>query len=137
MSLVLDASLAVSWYFADERTQSRLAVFRTVAEQGGVVPALFPLEVANVLQMAVVRGRVTRAFRDASLHDLSLIELEIDPETNDHAWADTLALAERHRLTVYDAAYLELALRRDLPLATLDAALAAAGKAEGLEALPI
>jgi predicted nucleic acid-binding protein len=72
------------------------------------------------------------AFRDATLADLALLPIQVDPETNRHAWGATMRLAERHKLTVYDAAYLELAQRRGLPLATLDKDLRAAASAEGV-----
>lgn len=70
------------------------------------------------------------------LLDLERFPLEIDASTNDVAWSETLTLADRHNLTVYDAAYLELAMRRALPLATLDTRLADAARAEGLAVLP-
>ena len=87
------------------------------------------LEVANVLEMGVRRGRHDAAFRDATLADLALLPISTD------AWGPTLQLASRHGLTLYDAAYLEVAQRRALPLATLDVDLRAAGKAEGLPLL--
>ena len=66
------------------------------------------------------RGRIDLDDRDAGLVDLSRLAIKIDAGTNLHAWTATLGLSTRHRLTVYDACYLELALRRGLPLATLD-----------------
>lgn len=130
MSLVLDASLTVSWFFADEQTPHGMAVLDRVSRQGAVVPSLWRLEVANALQMAVRRRRMDRSFRDSNLADLGAMNIEIDGQTNVQAWSATVRLADAHDLTIYDAAYLELALRRKLPLATLDAALAAAARAE-------
>jgi predicted nucleic acid-binding protein len=77
------------------------------------------------------RGRIDAAFPDATLSDLGQLGIVGDPETDGHAWAGTLQLADRFRLTLYDAPYLELAQRRRLPLATLDNDLRAAGKALG------
>jgi predicted nucleic acid-binding protein len=77
------------------------------------------------------RGRIDAAFRDASMSDLALLDIVADPETDVHAWAATLQLSERFRLTTYDAAYLELARRRDLPLASLDRELQTAARALG------
>ena len=129
MSLVLDASLALAWYFQDEATATTDAVLDRVAETGAVVPALWRLELANGLQVAVRRGRISPAYRDASLADLTQMRIETDSETDVHAWSATLMLAEKHDLTLYDAAYLKLAQRRRLPLATLDRGLRrAAGK---------
>jgi predicted nucleic acid-binding protein len=76
--------------------------------------------------MAVRHKRIDARFRDASLADLRSLPIEIDPETDRHAWAATLKLAERCKLTLYDAAYLELARRVGLPLASLDQQLRAA-----------
>ena len=90
---------------------------------------------ANVLEMSVRRGRHDAAFRDAALADLAVLPSSIDGETDRQAWGATVRLAARHRLTIYDAAYLELAQRRGLPLATLDTELRGAASAEGLTLL--
>jgi predicted nucleic acid-binding protein len=123
VSLVLDASLALAWYFQDEATPETDTILDRVAETGAIVPALWRLELANGLQVAVRRGRITAAYRDPSLADLTQMQIETDLETDLHAWSATLRLAEKHQLTLYDAAYLELAQRRRLPLATLDRGL--------------
>jgi predicted nucleic acid-binding protein len=120
VSLVLDASLALTWYFQDEATSATDTILDRVAETGAVVPALWRLEIANGLQVAVRRGRISVAYRDASLAELTQMQIDTDSETDVHAWSATLRLAEKHELTLYDAAYLELAQRRRLPLATLD-----------------
>jgi predicted nucleic acid-binding protein len=128
LTLVSDASVTVAWRFEDEKTPATEAVFDRVVATGAVVPMIWPLEVANALRVAERTGRVSRGYVDASLRDLQRLEIEIDPETSAQAWTATLALARAHNLTLYDAAYLELALRRDLPLATLDAKLRAAAQ---------
>ena len=84
------------------------------------------------LQAGVRRGRHDAAFRDATLADLALLPISVDPETERQAWSATIRLAHQHGLTVYDAAYLELAQRRGLPLATLDDELCRAAQSEGL-----
>jgi predicted nucleic acid-binding protein len=91
--------------------------------------------VANVLEMSVRRKRHDRIFRDATLADLAQLPIQVDLQTDQQAWSATLRLAERHQLTLYDAAYLELALRRNLPLATLDDDLRRAAKAEKVQTL--
>jgi len=83
----------------------------------------------------VRRRRIDANFRRAALTDLALLDITIDAETDAHAWGETLEVADSFQLTVYDAAYLELAKRRTLPLATLDNELATAGKALGLRIL--
>jgi predicted nucleic acid-binding protein len=120
VTFVLDASLALAWYFQDEATPATEMILDRVVETGAVVPALWRLELVNGLQVAVRRGRISAAYRDRSLADLAQMQIETDPETDVHAWSVTLRLADRHELTLYDAAYLELAQRRRLPLATLD-----------------
>ena len=129
MSVVLDSSATLAWIYSDETTKEIRQVFDAVADRGAVVPALWRLEVANSLSIAVRRGRIDREFRRAALADLALLEIATDPGTDTYAWTGTLQLADRFRLTVYDAAYLELAQRRGMPLATLDEELRAAGAA--------
>ena len=135
MSLVVDASLAIAWYFDDESTEATEGVLDRVTEFGAVVPGLWRLEVANAFQMAVRRKRIDAAYRDASLGELALMPITVDDETNSYAWTTTLRLAERFSLTLYDAAYLELAQRRSLPLATLDRNLRAAAPALNIQLL--
>src|SRR5579871_1530647 len=129
MSLVLDSSVTLAWVYSNETTVAIRRVFDLVNATGAWVPALWRLEVANILEMGVRRGRHDAKFRDATLRDLALLPISIDQETEEHAWGATLRLAERHRLTLYDAAYLELAKRRSLALATLDRELRSAAKA--------
>ena len=137
MSPVLDCSATLAWAYGDETTDAVRAVFEIVATDGAWVPALWRLEVANVLEMGVRRNRHDAAFRDATLADLALLAIRLDPETNEHAWSATARLAARHRLTLYDAAYLEVARRRNVPLATLDRELRAAAAEEGVPLLGI
>jgi predicted nucleic acid-binding protein len=118
VSLVIDSSMTLAWYFEDEKTAASIGVLKRVAEEGAVLPALWHLEVLNGLQVAVRRGRITIAYRDASLDDLRALVIAIDPGTKRQAWSATLRLCDRFGLTPYDAAYLELAQRRQLPLAT-------------------
>ena len=133
MSIVLDASISLAWLFDDEVTPEIDEIFDAIAISGAVVPGLWRLEVANGLKMAARRGRMTLDYRGASLARLSDLPIEIDAETNSHAWQATLHLADRYELTPYDAAYLELAQRRRLPLATLDGRLARAAVDAGVE----
>ena len=86
--------------------------------------------------MAARRDRITHSVRDQHLSDLAQLAIEIDGDTAVHAWQATLKLADMHGLTVYDAAYLELAQRRRLPLATLDKALISAAAKTSVKILP-
>ena len=137
MSLVLDSSVTLAWLYSAETTGEISGVLTRVTQAGAWVPALWRLEVANALEMGVRKGRTDAAFRDAALADLSLLPITVDAETDRHAWGSTAKLAARHRLTLYDAAYLELARRRGLPLATLDRELRSAAAAEDVALLGV
>lgn len=130
MSLILDSSITLAWIHTEETTQAIRDISTQVIQDGAWVPSLWRLEVANVLEMGVRRGRHSSAFRDATLADLALLPINIDPDTDKYAWNTTLRVATRHRLSMYDAAYLELAQRRGFPLATLDKELRAAARKE-------
>jgi predicted nucleic acid-binding protein len=135
VSLVLDSSVTLAWIYADETTEPIREVFNMLSRSGTWVPGLWRLEVANVLEMGVRRKRHDAKFRDATLADLTQLPIQVDVETDNQAWGGALQLAERHQLTLYDAAYLELALRRNLPLATLDEDLRSAAHAEKVRLL--
>ena len=130
MSLVLDSSVCLAWCFEDERTPEALAIRERVINDGAIVPSLWRYEVANALLMAQRRKRIDAERRTALLQALDGFVIEEDHAPEGDPWRSTVQLADLHRLTVYDAAYLGLAQRRRLPLATLDEALrVAAGKA--------
>ena len=132
MSLVLDASFALSWYFEDERTPAADALLDRVADQGAMVPGLWRLEIANGLRTAIRRNRIDQGFRDRAIAQLARLPINVDPDTDRYAWTTILYLADRFALTPYDAAYVELAQRLMLPLATLDEQLRAAATALGI-----
>jgi predicted nucleic acid-binding protein len=137
MSLVLDSSIALAFAYSDETSDAVKQVFDLLSQNGAWVPSLWRLEVANVLEMGVRRKRHDKNFRDAALADLGQMPIQVDPDTDRQAWRETLLLAERYQLTLYDAAYLELALRRNLPLATLDEDLRHAAGAEKVRLLAV
>jgi predicted nucleic acid-binding protein len=132
---ILDASVTIAALIEDERSEEARNILRDVVSDGAIVPALWLLEVGNVLLMAERRHSLTAAERHDHLGDLSHLPITIDHETAAHAWQDTMALAERRGLTLYDATYLELSLRRRLPLATFDAALRRAAREESVTLL--
>jgi len=137
MSLVLDSSVTLAWIYSEQTSAQIDRVLQLVSRDGAWVPSLWRLEVANILEMGVRRGRHDAAFRDATLGDLALLPIDVDQDTDAHAWGATLRLAERHRLTLYDAAYLELAKRRKAALATLDGELRAAAQGEKVTLLGV
>jgi len=134
--MVLDSSIALSWCFEDEASPSTDALLDRLRDEGGLAPGLWSWEIANVLTFAVVRARITPAEAQARLTQLQLLPILIDPEAVDRAWRETFALAQAHKLTAYDAAYLELAVRSGLPLATKDSDLRAAAATIGVKVLP-
>ena len=135
MTFVLDSSVALSWCFEDERTVATTALLDRVVEAGAVAPSLWPLEVLNGLAMAERRSRLDADRRQRLMGFLHSLPVTIDDETATHAWTATAQLAARFGLTLYDAAYLELAQRLGLPMATLDKALRTASAALGVALL--
>lgn len=136
-AFVLDASVAIAWCFADEASAATDALLDRLADEEAVAPALWPLEVANALAMAERRGRLSGAGLSRSVKLLQSLAVEIDDEAHTRAFRDLLHLAQSERLTVYDAAYLELALRRGAPLATKDVELRKAAARLGLALLGV
>lgn len=137
MTFVLDASLAMAFVFEDEasaRTDDILDSLGLGAE--AITPALWRWEVGNALLMAERRERITAADSHRHLISLGSLPVETDEQASREAWNATLLLARAHKLTLYDAAYLELAIRRAVPLGSLDAELREAAKAEGVKVLP-
>jgi predicted nucleic acid-binding protein len=132
LSFVLDGSVALANAFADERTPETNAAMDRAAAERAPVPPIWRLEIANGLLAGARRGRMSRQTMADVLAEFTRMDLAIDPDCDAHAWSATVRLSEKHALTAYDASYLELALRRPLPLATLDAALARAARAEGV-----
>ena len=108
---------------------------RRVATDGALVPSLWRVEVANVLRNAVRQKRCDAGYATRCPQRLGRLQIVIDPETNAHAWGRTRELSTEHDLTVYDATYLELAIRRRRPLASCDAALIRAGRNAGVDVL--
>lgn len=112
-------------------------ILELVAAKGAAVPSNWPLETAQTMLSAERRGRMEADGRVRALAILARLPIAVDTETPGLAWGEIVAVAERHRLTVYDAAYLELALRRNLPLATFDRSLEVAARSAGLPPVPI
>lgn len=125
--------MAIAWQFEAETTQQTEAALDRVIREGAVVPSVWRLEVANALRMAVRRKRCSDAEVDDAVTQLLDLSIEDDRETAVHAWTTTLRLAVDHSLTLYDAAYLELAVRLRLPLASCDRDLIAAARRQQLE----
>jgi predicted nucleic acid-binding protein len=129
---VLDASATFPWLFEDEASPEADELLDLVTEHGAVVPALWYLECANGLAMAERRDRIDSEGIVRAIGLLRRLPLEVDNAAPSRAFDDVLALARTRGLTAYDAAYLDLALRRGLPLATDDGSLRAVANAVGV-----
>lgn len=124
---VLDCSVTMAWCFEDEADHYSDGVLAALSGSSAVVPGLWPLEVANVLMVSERRGRLTREDAQRFLEHLASLPISVDPIVPEAG--ELLAVARAHRLSAYDAAYLHLAVRTHLPLATRDRTLRAAAKA--------
>ena len=127
--LVIDASVTMAWILDDEKSPEADAAAAYLLHSGAVVPYFWHIEVRNVLLLSERRNRITAAAARLSLDDLAALPIEIDDGLD---FEVAYSLAQAHQLTFYDAIYLELALRRNAVLATLDRALKQAASAAGL-----
>ena len=130
--LVLDSSVAIAWCFPDEKDDYPQSVLDALASAPAFVPDRWHLEVANTLLVGERRKRCTQSDTVAWMSFLAALPITADEETKSYAFSDTANLGRSHNLSAYDAAYLELALRRGLRLATLDDKLKAAAHAVGV-----
>ena len=132
-AFVLDCSATLPWVFGDEATPACDALLDQLGSGARAwVPSLWHLELGNVLLGAKRRGRIDQAGIEAFLSQLAVYDIAVDDQTTERAWQKTLDLAMQYSLSTYDAAYLELALRRGVPLATLDSALITAARTSGV-----
>jgi predicted nucleic acid-binding protein len=131
-SFVLDCSIVFAWYFADESNSYADAVAASLSKADALVPTHWSLEVANALLTGERSKRSTEAQASTFITTLAALPIKPDSLTAAQACSATIALARIHNLSSYDAAYLELAMRHSLPLATLDKALKRAAKAMGV-----
>ncbi|MDR7115255.1 type II toxin-antitoxin system VapC family toxin [Caulobacter sp. BE254] len=135
MSVVLDASIVMASLFEEPNHQAARVIIVDAIDEGLVAPSLWRLEIANALTMAARRKRCDAAFVDRSLERLDAMSIAIDVETDLHAWTETLDLARHEGLTLYDAAYLELAIRTGSSLASFDQDLVDAARRRGVAVL--
>ena len=133
--LVIDASVALAWCFSDERTEAAAGLLDRLAAGAASVPAIWHLEIANVLALSERRRRITPARSAEFITLLETLEIVVDEETATRALGRVLDLAREERLTAYDAAYLELAMRLGIPLASKDGDLCDAAERLGVSVL--
>jgi predicted nucleic acid-binding protein len=127
-AFVVDASVAMTWLFKDEATPQTTALLRRLGLESAIVPAWWYIELTNVIAMAERKGRISASDTASFLSDLAQLDIEADEHAPERAFTFLLPLCRAHQITSYDAVYLELALRRHLPLATLDEQLRKAAR---------
>jgi predicted nucleic acid-binding protein len=120
---VLDNSVVMAWYFEDEANDYTSAILQNLASSEALVPTIWPLEVANVLLVGERRGRSTEARTSRFIALLDALPIRVDAATSQRALSEILTLAREQRLSAYDAACLDLAMREGVSLATQDKAL--------------
>ena len=135
MTFVVDASVTLAWCFEDESSERADRVRHRLASEDAIVPSIWPLEVANGLRSAERRNRVAAGELPGLRQLLSALPIRVEPISLDAALSDVLEMARALELTAYDAAYLALAVRRGLPLATVDERLRDAAERAGIELL--
>jgi predicted nucleic acid-binding protein len=133
--IVIDASLTLAWCFKDELTEAATRLLEELRSSVAAVPLLWSIEVANVLALAERRKRITFAESAQLIALLGTLEIDVDRETSALAFTRILDLAREERLTAYEAAYLELAMRLGVPLASKDGDLCDAAERVGVTAI--
>jgi len=130
--MVIDASVTMAWCFADESAQLATDALDALVSNLAVVPQLWPLEIVNVLAIGERRGRITPAESAQFIGRVEQLPIEVDDHSPRDAMKELLTVARANQLSSYDAAYVELALRRGLPLITLDQRLSAVANTLGI-----
>ncbi len=133
-SFVLDNTVTMAWCFAEEATPLSESILDRLSNLIDVahVPALWLYEVVNVTELAARKGRISQSKAKEFLSNIASLPIGIESPTRSQVFNSVQALAALHQLTAYDAAYLELAIRYKLPIATFDQALAKAAQAAGV-----
>jgi predicted nucleic acid-binding protein len=129
---VLDCSVTMAWCWGDEATPYTDGVRDSLADKRAVVPTIWPLEAANATIMSGRRKRLDEARSKRFFELLEALPIAVDDETSSRTFGDIVHLARTYQLSAYDAAYLELAIRRGLPLACNDGNLKTAAVAAGV-----
>ncbi len=120
---VLDASVTLSWFFEDESTEYTESILNALENGKAFVPCIWPLEVGNALLVAERRRRLKRTRIFKILNALQQLPIHVEMDRPERVWGQIFSLAREHQLSTYDAAYLDLAIRLDLPIATQDRGL--------------
>ncbi|MGH7869092.1 MAG: type II toxin-antitoxin system VapC family toxin [Candidatus Dormibacteraceae bacterium] len=132
MSFVLDASVTLSWLFEDEQTAYTESILDYLYNSSAVVPTIWPLEIGNSMVVGERRGRVSIARGEQFLRQLGDLPISVESVDLNRLFSSLLNIAREHQLSVYDASYLELALRDGIPLASKDTRLCRGAQALGV-----
>jgi len=135
VTFVVDASVTMSWCFEDEATPYTESVLDRLRDSSAQAPGIWPLEVANILLLGERRGRIPRPKTESFVRVLQELRVSVEDGSPATVLGPVLRIGREYGLTSYDAAYLELAMRRGLPLATLDRRLADAAGRAGVDLL--
>lgn len=130
---VIDNSVVMAWCFEDESNAYTDGIQEMLIDHKALVPAIWPLEVANVLLVAERKKRISKANSGHFIALLSQLPITVEPTEPDRIFHETFALARQYLLSSYDASYLELAIRKGLPIASQDKAIIRAAKSIQLE----
>ena len=120
MTYVLDCSVTLAWLFEDESTPYTDRALEKLKESKAIVPAIWSLEVSNVILLSQRKGRITSSKAASFIDALESLPILVDDTSSRRALHSVFTLAETYHLTIYDASYLELALRENIPLLSLD-----------------
>lgn len=137
MAFVVDASIALAWHFTDEASELAEALAKRAVKEQIVVPGHWWLEVANAVVIGERKRRAVPSQADELVARLAIMTIEVDDGAGSLVFSSVLPLARKHNLTIYDAIYLELAMRRGLLLATLDRDLATAARARDVRVIGV
>lgn len=135
-NFVLDCSITMAWCFEDESNDYTDSILDSFQATTAIVPTIWPLEVANVLLLAKKNKRITEIQSANFIDGLSALPIIVDQTTTARAMHSIFILADQAGLTIYDAAYLELAMREEIPLLTLDKGLIKAAKKLNIPVIP-
>ena len=134
-TLVIDNSIVMGWCFLDERTEYTAVVRAFLENNTAIQPVVWPLEAGNVVSVAIRRKRISHEDGSRFLSLLESLPNEVEAGSPSRMFREVYMLAQKHQLSTYDASYLELAMRRDILLATQDKALARAAAECGVALL--
>jgi predicted nucleic acid-binding protein len=134
-SFILDCSVAMAWCFLDEATPTTVELFHRTMNESALVPSLWYLEVTNTLTLSERKARLNSTQVGEFISLIHSFDIEVEFQDTEQVFSRLVPLCRTHGLTSYDALYLDLAMRRQLPLATLDEQLRKAAKKAGVKVL--